>query len=115
MARRRGKPGSYLMADDYSGFTVYRDQLQEDYWGSYSKKVLKRNLQEISSPLGDPFPVSVFRGSFYEATTACQFEVSPLFIGKTNKPFPQNSAYAQTVNLDPGIGQATVGCTLIVH
>lgn len=115
MARRRGRPGSYLMVDDNSGFTTYNDKLKLDYWGNETRYGLKRNLQEISQPLGDPFSVPVFRGSQYENTTECEFELTPLYIGNTTKPFPRNSAYAQFINLDPGIGNAAVGCTLRVN
>ncbi len=114
MARRRGRPNNYLMVDDNSGFTTYADRLQQDYWGNYSKYGLKRNLQEISSPLGDPYPVPVFRGSQYEQTTACQFETQPAYIGKTTKSFP-TSQYGQLVNLNPAIPDMTVGCTFIVR
>lgn len=114
MARRRGKPGSYLMTDDNSGFTEYAYKLKEDYWGNQTSYGLKRNLQEISGPIGDPYPVAIFRGSQYEATSACDFETTPLFIGKTRIPFPQNSAYTQFQDLDPGIGSAAIGCTFVV-
>jgi hypothetical protein len=114
MARRRGRPNNYLMVDDNTGFTTYADRLQQDYWGNWSKYGLKRNLQEISSPLGDPYPVPVFRGSQYEATTACQFELQPRFVGKTTKPFP-TSQYGQLVDLDPAIPDMAVGCTFLVR
>lgn len=115
MARRNGRLGSYLFTDDYSGFTTYADKVSCDYWGSYSKKVLNRNLQEVTSPLGDPYPVPNYRGPQYEATTACQFETTPIFIGKTTRHFPQSSAYAQFQNLNPSIPNMSVGCTLVVH
>lgn len=115
MARRRGRPGSHLVVDDNSGFTTYVDKVKEDWWGNQTAYGLERNLQEISSPLGDPFPVSVFRGAQYEATNACDFETTPIYVGKTTRPFPQSSAYAQFVNLSPGIGDASVSCTLEVR
>lgn len=115
MARRRGRPGTYLAVDDNSGFTTYADKLRLDYWGNETKVPLQRNLQEISNPLGDPYPVQMYRGPQYEQTTACDFETSPLFIGKTTRPFPQSSAYAQIVDLGTGVGMAAVGCTLIVY
>lgn len=115
MARRNGRPGKYLAVDDNSGFTVYANQLQTDYWRNETRFPLKRNLQEISSPLGDPYPVSLYRGPQYEQTNACMFETSPIYIGKTTKPFPQSSAYAQFQNLEPGVGAFSVGCTLKVH
>lgn len=115
MARRRGRPGEYLMADDYTGVNTYASRLSQDFWGSYARKPLARNVQEIASPLGDPFPVKVYRGPDYEATTTCQFELSPIYIGKTTRPFPQNSAYAQAVNLSPGIGDMEIECTFIIR
>lgn len=114
MARRRGKPGDYLMTSDYSGVTEYASKLTKDFWGDYGEFNLKRNLQEIASPLNDPYPVPIYRGPSYEPTTACDFETQPLFIGKTNKPFPTTDA-TQILNLDPGIGLAEIGCTFIVH
>lgn len=114
MARRKGKPGAWLVADDTSGFTVYNDRIGRDYWGNLTTIPLQRNLQEISRPLGDPFPVAFYNGPQYEQTTACDFEVGPIFIGKTTKPFLTNSAYYQTVNFYPGVGAAEIGCTFIV-
>lgn len=114
MARRRGRPGSYLATDDTSGFTVYADKLQQDFWGNQTRFPLQRNLQEISSPLSDPYPVSVFRGPQYEQTTACQFELQPRFIGKTTKAFIA-SQYGQLVNLDPAIPDMAIGCTFLVR
>lgn len=114
MARRRGKPGAWLTSDDTTGFTVFNDRIQTDYWGNKTAVPLQRNLQEISSPLGDPYPVAFYRGPQYEATTACDFEVAPTFVGKTTKPFVINSQYAQLFNLNPSIPDMSVGCTFIV-
>lgn len=115
MARRKGRPGAYLATDDTSGFTEYRDKLSIDYWGNLTRYGLERNLQEISSPLGDPYPVPIYRGPDYEQTNACDFETTPLFVGKTGIAFKQNSAYAQFINLDPAIPDMSVGCTFIVR
>jgi len=115
MARRKGKPGDYLITDDYTGWTTYASRVQTDYWGNVGKNVLKRNLQEISSPLGDPYPVDLYRGPQYETTNACDFETLPLFVGKTSRPFPTNAAYAQLQIWNPGIGDAEIGCTFIVR
>lgn len=114
MARRQGKPGDYLLTDDYYGYTVYASRAQKDYWGNLTTRPLIRNLQEIATPLNDPYPVKIYRGPEYEQTTACEFEVTPQYIGTTNIPFPQTSAYGQAYNLNPGIGAATVGCTFVV-
>lgn len=114
MARRGGRRGAYLATDDYTGFTVYANQLQEDYWGNRVVRELKRNLQEIASPLADPYPVPFYRGPTYEPTTACQFELQPTFIGTTNIPFP-NTDVTQLFNLNPSLGQMEVGCTFIVR
>lgn len=113
MARRNGRPGTWLMSDDYTGFTVYADRIQKDYWNNYVVDPLKRNLQEISSPLSDPYPVSMYRGPQYEQTNACDFEVQPIYIGKTNIPFP-NTQLTQLLDLNPSIPNMSVGCTFIV-
>lgn len=118
MARRNGRPGDYLFSDDYSGNTVFASKVRSDFWQDYTAgKVLKRNLQEIATPLNDPYPVPIFNGSQFEQTTACQFEIIPLFIGNTNIPFPTGSAYVQAffTDLDPAIPDMSVGCTLVVH
>ncbi len=114
MARRGGRKGAYLATDDYTGITVYANKLQKDYWGNMVVSPLKRNLQEISSPLDDPRPVAFYRGPTYERVSPCDFETQPLFIGKTNIRTPQ-SFLTTALNLDPGIGDATIGCTFVVH
>lgn len=115
MARRNGRKGAWLFVDDYTGFTSYSDKAKLDYWGNLvAMKPLQRNLQEISSPLNDPQPVAFYRGPQYEVTTPCQFETQPLFVGNTTistKP----SLATSVMGLDPGIGDAAVGCTLVVH
>lgn len=115
MARRKGKPGEWLATDDYTGITHYASQLSRDYWGSLAKKPLKRNLQEISSPLSDPLPVNPYRGPNYENSSDCVGETAPIYVGNTTvRTCPTGAAY-QALNLDPGIGTAAVGCTLVVH
>lgn len=113
MARRRGKPGDYLVTDDYTGWTTYRSRAQFDYWGSLTERPLQRNLQEIAVPLNDPQPVPVYRGPQYEHTTECDFELQPQFIGRTNIPFP-NTWFTQVMGLNPAIPNMSVGCTFIV-
>lgn len=114
MARRNQRPGDYLMTDDTLGVTVYASEIQKDYWGNLTTVPLQRNLQEIASPLKDPYPVSQYRGPQYEFTDACTFELQPRFIGKTTIPFP-NTNLTSLLNLDPGIGQMAVGCTFTVR
>lgn len=114
MARRGGRKGDYLASDDYSGNTCYASKLQKDYWGNMVLKPLLRNLQEIASPLSDPYPVSFYRGPVYEQTTACQFELQPTYIGTTNKPFP-NTNVTDLFNLNPSLGQMSIGCNFIVR
>lgn len=114
MARRRGRPGDYLVTDDYSGFTTYRSKVKEDYWGNWGSVVLERNLQEIASPLNDPYPVSVYRGPEYEKVTKCQFEIFPKYIGRTLIPFNTNNPLAQVLDLDPAIPNMEIECTFIV-
>lgn len=115
MARRNGRRGDYLATDDYLGTTCYASQLQRDFWGSYSRKPLQRNLQEISSPLNDPQPVSMFRGPAYETyTTECVGAVAPAYVGVTTIPTNRNNAAFQALNLHPGLGAMEVSCSLFV-
>lgn len=115
MARRNGRMHNNLATSDYSGCTVYASELVKDYWGDYGlqSEILNRNLQEIAKPLGDPYPVKTYNGPQYENVSECTFEVQPTYIGRTTRPFPV-TAYTQLFNLDPGIGSASVGCTLVV-
>lgn len=116
MARRNQRRGDYLMTSDYSGCTEYASRLVKDYWGSYGlpTEVLTRNLQEIATPLEDPYPVKVYRGPEYEFTDACTFEQQPTYIGNTLVPFP-DTQLTQILNLHPSIPNMSVGCTLIVQ
>lgn len=114
MARRNGKPNDYLVTDDYYGRTVYASTTKFDYWNNLVQKPLKRNLQEISQPLNDPYPVPIFRGPDYEQTNACEFELQPLYIGNTTIPFA-NTEVTTLYDLNPGIGNMAVGCTFIVR
>lgn len=114
MARRNGRKGNWLASDDYTGVTKYASVLQRDYWGNMAERPLKRNLQEIASPLNDPYPVEFYRGPVYEQVNPCDFELAPAFVGLTNVPTPQNFAI-QVLNLNPGIGQMAVGCTFLVR
>lgn len=114
MARRNGRPGSYLMTDDYTGVTHYANELKRDYWGNYTKKPLQRNLQEIASPLLDPQPVPIFRANSYENVAPCTGESMPVYVGLTNVKTSQNSPGAQYYLQQESVGNAAVGCTLIV-
>lgn len=114
MARRSGRKGAYLATDDYYGNTVYANTLKKDYWGNMVVKPMLRNLQEIASPLNDPYPVPFYNGPTYEQTNACQFELQPEFIGTTTTPFP-NTLVTTLFNLNPSIPDMSVGCTLIVR
>lgn len=115
MARRRGKPGEYLMTDDYTGVTRYSSELKRDYWGSYAKHPLIRNLQEIAKPFNDPQPVPMFRGPDYEYTPPCVGEVSPIYIGLTTVPTRNNNAASYALDLSPSIPNMAVGCTFEVR
>lgn len=117
MARRNQRRGDYLVTSDYSGCTTYASKVVQDYWGNWgeSREILQRNLQEIAFPLADPYPVYPYLGPDYEAgVTQCTFELQPTYIGKTTIPFP-NTQYTQLFNLNPGIGQMSVGCTFVVR
>lgn len=113
MARRNGKPGDYLITDDYLGVTTYASKVTTDFWGNVVQKPLLRNLQEIATPLNDPYPVPLFRGPDYEQTIACQFEIQPQYIGRTTRPFP-NTQLTQLLDLNPSLGSMFVGCTFRV-
>lgn len=114
MARRSGRKGAYLMTDDYTGFTHYMSELQLDYWGSYAKNPMLRNLQEIASPLNDPEPVLEYRGPNYEFTRKCIGETAPEFVGNTTVKTSQNNAAIPALSLNPSLGQMQVGCTFRV-
>jgi hypothetical protein len=115
--KRTGRKGNYLMASDYSGVTRFASQLKMDYWGQFGEPrlLLERNLQEIATPLDDPQPVPIFRGGQYEYMNPCDAEVAPLYVGVTNVPTNQDNMAFQALDLAPGIGTATIGCTFIVH
>jgi len=116
MARRNGRPGSHLAIDQYTGFTTYVENLKRDWWGTYARKPLQRNLQDIATPLLDPYPVEVYTGSAYEQIpNPCIFENIPLFIGNTNIRTPLNGDAAQAIYNTTGIGDMEVGCTLRVN
>lgn len=116
MARRSGRRGDYLYTDDYTDFPVFGSRVRPDFWNDYTAgKRLERNLQEIAKPLNDPYPVPLYSGPSYEQTSDCIGELSPLFIGKTNRPFPNGSPASQALNLDPGVGTMSVSCTFIVR
>lgn len=111
--RRRGRPGDYLMTDDWTGCTDYASRMKKDYWGNLSAITLKRNLQEISSPLNDPYPVPEYRGPQYEQIGPCGFELIPQFIGNTSVPFP-TSFITNALGSNPSIPFMKIGCTFIV-
>ena len=112
MARRSGKKGQWLASDDYTGMTVYARDLRLDYWGNYAVNPLKRNLQEISSPLNDPQPVPFYRGPTYEQTTAGQFDIEPAFVGLTTVPTPPSFA-GEVMGYSLGIGNMAVGTAFL--
>lgn len=114
MARRGGRRGDYLASDDYTGEIRYASEMRKDFWGNFVKKPLLRNLQEICTPLGDPYPVETFRGSTFEVTNPCDFEIAPATVGLTTRPTPNYPAI-QIMGWNPGIGQMSVGCTFIVR
>lgn len=115
MARRNGRPGTHLVIDQYTGFTTYRERVSRDFWGSWAIKPLKRNLQDIATPLLDPYPVDVYTGSAYETyETPCIFERIPFYIGTTNIRTPTTSPAAQAIFNTTGIGDMEVGCTFMV-
>jgi hypothetical protein len=94
MARRGGRKGDYLITDDYTGFTTYSSKVHLDFWGALAKKPLLRNLQEIASPLADPYPVNPYRGPNYESVNPLTTTVAPTFVGKTNvKTSHDNAAF----------------------
>lgn len=115
MARRKGRKGDHLATDDYTGFTQFASKLKKDYWGSYAVHPLKRNLQEIATPLDDPKPVRIYRGPNYEATPVCVAEIAPTYVGLTNVLTNPNNAAYQALTLNPAIPDMEVGCSFIVR
>lgn len=113
MARRNGRKGDYLATDDYTGETVYASKLKKDFWGNMAVQPLKRNLQEIASPLNDPYPIDFYRGPTYEKVVVCDLEVAPTYIGRTTRLTPNYSAI-QIMGWAPTLGQMSVGCTFRV-
>jgi hypothetical protein len=83
MARRGGRPGKWLIPDDYYGITRYNNEVRTDYWGNLATKPLKRNLQEIATPLNDPEPVQPVRAPNYEVVNPATTDVVPTFVGST--------------------------------
>lgn len=115
MARRSQRRGDWLATDDYTGFTKYGSELKLDFWGSYAKKPLIRNLQEIATPLDDPGPVPFYRGPSYEVTPACVGEIAPRYVGLTTVPTNQDNMAFQALDLNPAIPDMSIGCTFIVR
>lgn len=115
MARRGQRKGDYLMTDDYFGQTYYASELTQDFWGSWAKKPLLRNLQEISSPLDDPAPVPFYNGPTYEATPVCVGETAPLFVGLTNIRTSQTGVGVEALGLFPAIPNGAIGCNFLVY
>lgn len=115
MARRSQRRGDHLATDDYTGFTVFASKLRRDFWGSLAVNPLKRNLQEISSPLNDPAPVNIYRAPNYEITPACVAETAPIYIGNTTVPTRQNNAAFAALNLSPAIPDMIIGCSFQVY
>ena len=115
MARRKQRKGDWLATDDYTGFTRYASELKQDFWGSYAVKPLLRNMQEIAAPLNDPEPVPFYRGPSYESTPVCVAEVAPQYVGNTTVPTNPNNMAFQVLNLNPTLGDMTVGCTFIIR
>jgi hypothetical protein len=122
MARRRGRKGDHLATDDYTGFTRFASDLSRDWWGSYAKKPLIRNLQEIASPLKDPTPVSIYRGPNYEISNGREDDV-PLHVGNTtvgtsvlNAAIQTPGLYANVANgkIILGVGSMAVGTTFVI-
>lgn len=95
MARRNGRLGSWLATDDLTGFVVYGSQLKRGFYGELSRKPLKRNLQELASPLNDPTPVNPYRGPNYEIVDSSTTTVAPQFVGDTSVPTNRNNAAIQ--------------------
>lgn len=115
MARRAGRKGSWLVADDTTGFTRYNGDVKYDFWNNLTAIPLARNLQEVASPLLDPYPVPYYRGPQYEQTSPCIGETQPIFIGNTNIRTPTTSPATQALDLSPAIPDMVIGCTFIVY
>lgn len=115
MARRSGRKGAYLLTDDTLGWTIYASRAQRDYWGNLTSIPLKRNLQEIASPLNDPEPVIDFRGPAYETYNVCDLEIAPAYVGNTSVPTSSDNPAFPALSLNPAIPDLSVGCTFIIR
>lgn len=113
MARRNGRKGDYLFTDYYSGTTKYASRMRKDYWNSYGEKILERNLQEIATPLNDPYPVPIFSGPQYEQVNPCVIENVPIYIGNTNvfTPYQVNAPVSAQAYFIP---EMSIGCSFTV-
>lgn len=115
MAKRSGRRGAYLLTDDTLGWTIYANKAQRDYWGNLTSVPLKRNLQEIASPLNDPALVIDFRGPAYEYANPCNLEVAPQYVGLTTIPTNQSNAAFPVLMLNPAIPNMSISCTFIIR
>lgn len=115
MARRGGRLGDWLATDDYTGFTRYASELRKDFWGALAQKPLLRNLQEISTPLEDPYPVNPVRGPSYEVAPVCLADTAPIYVGNTTVPTSNNNMGMQVLGLDLAIPEMEISCTFIIR
>ena len=116
MARRNQRKGDHLFCDELTGFTTYASRIRTGYYGERAVKPLKRNYQEIASPLNDPLPVQLSSGSNYETYNICNLEMAPLYVGTTTIRTNTMAAALQVpgIGFNPGIGEMEIGCTFRV-
>lgn len=114
MARRGQRKGDHLAIDQYLGRTEYASRLRKDFWGSYARKPLERNLQEIASPLNDPQPVAINTGSAYEQYNVCDIELARQYVGLTNVLTSNQNMAMQVLGLQDAIPNMEIGCSLEV-
>lgn len=112
MIRNRHRVGRYLMIDDESGLCRYDDQMVKRWDGAFVRiwQDEYRNPQEFVRALKDPAPLQNVR-PMQAIAKGCDTSFS-LFVGNTNVPVQPGPA---TFLFDVGIGEAEVGCSLVVR
>lgn len=112
MIRNRHRIGRYLMVDDESGLIRYDDQMVKRWDGAFVRKSQNehRNPQEFVRALKDPQALRNVR-PLQPIARGCDTSFS-LYVGNTNIPTPGGAA---SHLFDVGIGEAEVGCSLVVR
>lgn len=113
MIRNRWRPGRHLVVSDESGLVRYDDETVKLWDGRIVLKseYEERHPQEFVKAGRDPKPLKDVRPRQAFDDPGCPV-IRP-YIGNTNIPTPLTGIGASI--FAPAIGQAEVGCTLIVY